>query len=104
MQNEMIPAPQECGSMAELRDAIDALDRKLVAMLALRQRYIERAAQLKQDRGTVRDEARVEDVLAKVLKAAGPAGLSAAIAEPVWRTLVEMSIRHEFTAFDAKQI
>ena len=90
--------------MAELRDAIDALDRKLVAMLALRQRYIERAAQLKQDRGTVRDEARVEDVLAKVLKAAGPAGLSAAIAEPVWRTLVEMSIRHEFTAFDAKQI
>lgn len=88
--------------MAELRDAIDALDVRLVAMLALRQRYIERAAQLKQDRLAVRDVARVEDVVAKVLKAAGPAGLSAAIAEPVWRTLVELSIQHEFTAFDAK--
>ena len=63
--------------MAELRVAIDALDEKLVALLARRQRYIERAAVLKGDRDTVRDPARVEDVIAKVLAAAKEAGLSA---------------------------
>jgi isochorismate pyruvate lyase len=88
--------------MAELRRAIDALDERLVALLAVRQAYIERAAVLKQDRGTVRDVARVEDVVAKVVAAARTAGLSPEIAEPVWRTLIERSIAHEFAAFDEK--
>jgi len=42
----------------------------------------------------------LEDVVAKVLAAAGPAGLSPAIAEPVWRTLIDRCIAHEFEAFD----
>ena len=102
MQNDAIKAPENCGSMAELRAAIDALDQKLVTLLARRQAYIERAAVLKQDRGAVRDEARVEDVVAKVLAEAKAAGLSATIAEPVWRTLIEQSIKHELAAFDKK--
>jgi isochorismate pyruvate lyase len=89
--------------MADLRGAIDALDQRLVALLAQRQTYIERAAILKQDRSTVRDVARVEDVVAKVLAAARTAGLSPEIAEPVWRTLIERSIAHEFAAFDGKR-
>ena len=88
--------------MAELRDAIDALDRRLVGLLALRQRYIERAAILKQNRAAVRDQARVEEVVAKVLTEGRSAGLSPAIAGPVWRTLIETSIAHEFQAFDEK--
>ncbi len=88
--------------MAELRAAIDDLDQKLVRLLARRQLYIERAAVLKQDRNAVRDQARVEEVVAKVLAAAKEAGLSASIAEPVWRTLIEQSIRHELAAFDEK--
>jgi isochorismate pyruvate lyase len=104
MQNDA-PEPvsaENCGSMAELRAAIDALDARLVALLAVRQAYIERAAVLKQDRGAVRDAARIEDVVAKVLAQARRAGLSEQIAEPVWRTLIEQSIRHEFEAFDGK--
>jgi isochorismate pyruvate lyase len=102
MQNDAIKAPQDCGSMTELRLTIDALDQQLVALLARRQLYIERAAVLKPDRSAVRDETRVEDVIAKVLAAARQAGLSGAIAEPVWRTLIEHSIRHELEAFDRK--
>ncbi|HWC63007.1 MAG TPA: chorismate mutase [Rhizomicrobium sp.] len=102
MQNDAIKDPQGCGSMAELRAAIDDLDQKLVRLLARRQLYIERAAVLKQDRNAVRDQARVEEVVAKVLAAAKEAGLSASIAEPVWRTLIEQSIRHELAAFDEK--
>jgi isochorismate pyruvate lyase len=88
--------------MDELRDAIDALDVELVSLLARRQAYIERAAILKKDRSTVRDEARIEDVVEKVLAAAKEKGLSPAIAEAVWRVLIERSIQHEFQKFDAK--
>jgi len=88
--------------MAELRVAIDALDRELVSLLARRQLYIERAAILKQDRDAVRDQERVEEVVAKVLAAAKEIGLSPSIAEPVWRILIEQSIRHELTSFDRK--
>lgn len=86
--------------MAELRAEIDRLDRDLVALLAERQGYIERAAAIKTARAKVHDAARIEDVVAKVLAAAHKAGLSAAIAEPVWRVLIERCIAHEFAAFD----
>jgi isochorismate pyruvate lyase len=95
-------APGACGSMNELRQAIDALDAQLVALLVVRQTYIERAAQLKTSRDQVRDPARIESVVAKVIAEGRRAGLSAEIAEPVWRTLIEACIRHELYAFDRK--
>jgi len=88
--------------MAEVRAEIDRIDRVLVKLLSERQRYIQRAAEIKSDRNAVRDEDRVEDVIAKVLAEARKAGLNAEIAEAVWRTLVERSIAFEFQAFDAK--
>ena len=94
--------PDACASMIELRTAIDALDAQLVEMLAIRQTYVERAAILKKAREAVRDEARIEDVVRKVTAEANRAGLSAAIAERVWRTLIEASIAHEYEAFDVR--
>ena len=75
---------------------------RLVALLAVRQAYIDRAAQLKTGRDQVRDPERIEDVVAKVIAEGKKAGLSAEIAEPVWRALIEASIRHEFEKFDEK--
>jgi isochorismate pyruvate lyase len=88
--------------MNRLRAAVDELDQTLVALLAIRQSYMERAAQLKPRRELVRDEARVEEVVAHVLAQAARAGLSPAIAEPVWRTLIERCIAHELEAFDRR--
>ncbi len=103
MQNDApLENPQDCADMAQLRTAIDALDEKLVRLLALRQAYVERAAMLKTDRGTIRDEGRIEAVVEKVMAEAKRSGLSPAIAESVWRVLIERSIAHEFAAFDAK--
>ena len=103
MQNDApLKTAQSCDSMTELRTAIDTLDARLVALLAVRQAYIERAAQLKTGRDQVRDPERIEDVVAKVIAEGRRAGLSAEIAEPVWRTLIEASIRHEFDAFDRR--
>ena len=102
MHNDAPVSPEACSSMAELREAIDRLDRRLVALLAQRQRYIERAALLKQSRAAVRDEERVEEVIAKVVAEGHKAGLSPDIAVPVWRSLIDASIVHEFGAFDRK--
>ena len=103
MQNDApLENAESCGSMEELRAAIDTLDARLVALLAVRQAYIERAAQLKTGRDQVRDPERIEDVVSKVIAEGRRAGLSAEIAEPVWRTLIEASIRHEFDAFDKR--
>ena len=93
-------APADCTTMAEVRVGVDALDRLLVGVLAERQRYMDAAARIKQDREAVRDNARIEDVVTKVKAAARDAGLSEEIAEPVWRLLIERCIAHEFGVWD----
>lgn len=93
-------SPQDCTSMAQVRQGVDALDRALVTLLAERQGYMDAAARIKPDRSVVRDVARIEDVVAKVKVAAREAGLSEAIAEPVWRTLVDRCIAYEFKVWD----
>ncbi len=97
------PVPEACRSMAEVRAGVDALDRELVTLLSIRQRYMDAAARLKPRRDAVHDAARIEDVVAKVLASAREAGLSAAIAEPVWRLLIDRCIAYEFEAFDRRR-
>lgn len=92
--------PSTCKTMAEVRQGVDALDRALVALIAERQRYMEAAARIKPDRDTVHDDARIEDVVSKVLAAAQAHHLSPDIAEPVWRTLIDRCIAHEFVVYD----
>jgi isochorismate pyruvate lyase len=93
-------APVDCTTMAEVRQGVDALDRALVALLVERQGYMEAAARIKPHRGVVRDVARIEEVVSRVKAAASEAGLSHAIAEPVWRTLVDRCIAYEFSVWD----
>ena len=93
-------APEACASMAEVRQGVDALDRALVALLAERQRYMHAAARIKPSRDVVHDDARIEDVVARVLAESGRAGLSADIAEPGGRTLVDRCIAHELGVWD----
>lgn len=82
--------------MDEVRVEIDRLDAQLVELLAIRQKYIEAAARLKERIEDVRLEWRIEDVVAKVLVQCEAHGLSPRIAEPVWRQLIDRCIDHEF--------
>ncbi|CAN5121388.1 chorismate mutase [soil metagenome] len=86
--------------MSDVRVGVDALDRALVTLLAERQRYMDAAARIKGARTAVHDRARIEDVVTKVKASARAAGLSEAIAEPVWRQLIDRCIAYEFSAFD----
>lgn len=94
--------PQSCANMQELRAEIDALDRELVALLAQRARYIDRAAGLKPGaRLPARIEARVEEVVARVKVAAEAEALDPDLAEMLWRQLIDWSIAREERAMDA---
>lgn len=90
-------------SMTDVRHEIDRLDRALVKLLVERQSFMDAAARIKGTRESVHDRARIEDVVSKVLAEARRQGLSPAIAEPVWRTLIDRCISYEFGAFDARR-
>lgn len=96
----MSPKPEDCQTMIDVRKGVDALDRELVRLLVVRQGYMHAAARIKQTRDAVYDADRIEDVVAKVLVTAKEQGLSASIAEPVWRKLIERCIAHEFDSWD----
>lgn len=85
----------EAASLAALRARIDEADRRLVRILAERQRLTEAVADLKGDAGAVHDPRRVHEVLAHVREAADAAGLSRAIALPLWRRLIACFTRHQ---------
>ncbi|MGA9825162.1 MAG: chorismate mutase [Methylocystis sp.] len=87
-------SPQE--EMADVRKVIDALDDEIVALLAKRQRQIERAARVKpllELPARVPD--RVDEVIARVLGAARREGLSMQVALTLWTHVIEWSIRYE---------
>jgi len=91
-----------CADMIEVRAAIDALDRKLVALMAERLHYIDEAARIKPTRDQVRDQPRIADVLAKTRQEALRLGCDPAVVEAAFRALVEASIAHEYAAFDRR--
>jgi isochorismate pyruvate lyase len=88
--------PQDCNNMSDLRAQIDALDEDLVALLAERAGYIDRAIALKQDNGLpARIPERVEEVVTNAGDRAEAAGLDRELVERLWRQLVEWSIARE---------
>jgi isochorismate pyruvate lyase len=101
MQNKLSKTGRKhCRDMGEVRVEIDALDREIVALLADRLHFIDEAARIKQDRATVRDEARIADVLMKVTAEAQRLGADPEVVAKAYRALVEASIVHEFEKFD----
>ena len=87
-------SPQD--EMAEVRRQIDALDAEIVALLAKRQRQIERAARVKPLlEMPARVPERIDEVLARVLQAATRDGLSRELSTELWTRIIEWSIDYE---------
>lgn len=95
--------PENCKTMIDVREGVDALDRDLVALLVTRQAYMAAAARIKTSRSAVYDSDRIEDVVAKVVSESKRSGLSPDISEPVWRLLIERCIAHEFDEWDKQR-
>ena len=88
--------PEDCVTMADLRAEIDRLDEALVAMLAERAGYIDRAAQIKAEVDLpARIDDRVEQVVQNVRRHAATHGLPPDLVEKFWRRLIDWSIARE---------
>lgn len=92
--------PEDCTDMRDVREGVDATDRELMALLARRYGYMRAAARIKQDRGTVRDEARKAQVIENARQGADGRDLPADDLAQIWEQLVESSIAYELTEWD----
>ncbi|MEZ5911468.1 MAG: chorismate mutase [Paracoccaceae bacterium] len=87
---------EDITTMAELRAAIDACDRELMALLAQRASLIDRAIALKPGEGLpARIGARVEEVAMNARANARAAGFDPDFAEALWRQIIDWSIARE---------
>lgn len=83
-----------------LRQEIDAIDVRLVKLLAERARVVAEVAEVKAANGIPAFiPERVEEVISQVRELAGREGMEPDLAEAVWRAMIDW-----FVAFEAKHL
>ncbi len=81
-------APAACGSLAEVRQNIDRLDREIVPLLCERLHFVTQAANFKPSVAGVVVPSRVEEIVDTVRAAATALGANADTIERVYRDLI----------------
>jgi isochorismate pyruvate lyase len=89
------PLVQHCDSMAEVRLHIDALDERIVALMAERSGYVAQAARIKQDASQVHDQARIDFIVERVQAMARAQGAPEAVIESAYRAMIGAFIEFE---------
>jgi isochorismate pyruvate lyase len=82
-------------SLEQVRSSIDAIDRKIVALVTERETWVREAARFKTTRSEVEAPARVEQVIAKVRRLAEEAGGSPEVVERLYRAMIAAFIELE---------
>ncbi|WP_218024406.1 chorismate mutase [Nocardia lijiangensis] len=90
-------------SLAEVRAEIDAIDSTMIELLATRQELVRAAAAFKRDEHAVRAPDRFAQLIASVRERADAAGLSADVAETIWRSMVGAFIELELAEHKSLQ-
>lgn len=93
----------EVGSLNEVRENIDRLDRDIIRLMAERGRFVRQAARFKTSRSDVEAPKRVEQVVAKLRDLAARTGLEPQIAEATYRAMIAAFIEVEHAAFQARR-
>ncbi len=96
--------PADCRTMDDVREGIDEVDRRLIALLGERFRYMDAAARIKSDRDSVRDEMRKAEVLANVRSHAEAERIPPDKVAMLYELLIESSIAYEFDRFDESRM
>ena len=94
-----LPHVETCGSLEEVRTHIDAIDERIVALLAERGGYVHQAARFKRDPEAVRAPARVEQVIARVVTLAQHTGANPHVTAQVYRAMIDAFIHAELTEY-----
>ena len=91
-----VKPPAQCATLADVRVEIDRCDRALVALIAERFGYVERAWQIKLQHG---QEANVpwrnQQVIDRVRQQATAEGISPDLCEALWRQMIGWFIQYE---------
>ena len=90
---------QHCDTMADVRRHIDALDDRIVALLAERGGYVAQAARIKQRADQVYDQARIDFIIDRVRAQARQAGAPEAVMEATYRAMIAAFIEFEHGEF-----
>lgn len=93
------PIVKRCETMAEVRQHIDALDNRIVALLAERSGYVAQAARIKQRADQIVDTARIDFIVDRVRALAREAGAPEAVMEVTYRTMIDAFIEFERSEF-----
>lgn len=87
--------PQQCASLAEIRQQIDAIDQQVIQLLGERFGYVLAAAPFKHSSDAVRAPQRFAAMLQQRREWAAEAGLAPDVIEQMYRQLVEYFIAQE---------
>ena len=99
MMTRAIDNTQHCTSMDDVRRRIDALDDVLVPLLVTRGGYMTQAARIKQNENQVRDEERIEAIVARVRARTEAEGGQPDMMEAIYRSMMEAYIAYEHREF-----
>ena len=89
-------------NMDELRKELDLLDNELIKLVSKRFKFIEQAAIIKDDISKIRDNERIESIIARLRNLAEINDISPDIVEKLWRYIIELSIELETEIFNKK--
>ena len=98
-ETKAIAKVKDCTTMQDVRREVNALDDVLVPLLVERVGYMTQAARIKQGAEQVRDEARIEAIVARVRERAVAEGGDADVIEAIYRSLMEACIAYEHREF-----
>ncbi|MDB5869442.1 MAG: Chorismate mutase [Polaromonas sp.] len=88
-----------CDTLADVRRNIDALDQRIVALMAERSGYMTQAARIKQSAAQVHDQARIDFIMDRVTAMARAQGAPEAVVEAAYRAMIDASIAFEHAEF-----
>lgn len=91
---ERIP-PEDCASLDEIREGMDAIDREVVLLIAQRVEYVRAAAKFKTSSAGVAAPERVAAVLKTRREWAEAAGLNGDLIETLYQQLVNYCVSEE---------
>jgi isochorismate pyruvate lyase len=89
------PVVRPCETMAEVRQHIDALDARIVPLLAERSGYVAQAARIKQHADQVHDQERIDFIVDRVKAMARELGAPEAVVEATYRAMIDGFIEFE---------
>ena len=91
----LIHKVEHCRTMADVREHIDALDERIVALIVERSGYVAQAARIKQTATEVHDQARIDFIVERVTAMAEEQGAPQGVIEAAYRAMIDASIEFE---------